>query len=1070
MDVVQARLQACPCARAQLGLDVEQTVQVGESSGIFAFGEFELDGSRFELRRCGTPIAAQPKVLRLLFLLVEQRARALPEAELLSRLWPNERVSRASVKRAVMGARIALGDRSQACIRTVRGHGYQFTLPVRIVAASAPPTAEAHSTVAPDGISSGSNSAHAPRLSLVGRGGVMALLTQAVALAQHGEGQLVLLYGEPGLGKTRVLHALAEHAAAHGAQAYWGLCLELEGAPAYWPLQQIVRAALEGRGALEVLRLLGPSADDLAEAFPELLAERRAMPEDPPQIGMRQARFRLFDGLAQFLVRLSVERPLVLLIDDLQRADQATLRFLRFLASQLATSRILVIGTARPADESNPGAEERLAELARESSVRSVALGGFSSEDIARYLELATGKTAPAHVVLRLSEQTGGNPLFLEEILRGMPSAQDSNEPNGLWERLSQVELGIGLRGAIARHLAVLAEPCRETVAAASVLGLELTAATLGELLCVSAQSVQGLLQQAVHAGVLRASSAAAGGHRFAHVLIRDALYETLEPRARAELHARAGQNLEQSGEVLTDDAFARMAEHFRLSLPETFGDKALAYTEEAGKRALARLAYEEAAVHFGHALGLIDTSLARVPQRMSLLLAQGEALLFAGDPCRARLALLSAVDSARRLGDTTVLAKAARLLGRERESGAVDEPRVALLREALAALSVDDERAPCLTAMLAKALSYSGDHAARVALAHSALANVHRASDPLHRAETLAACHEALTDPDSCNERAHIATELARLAQLRSDPRIVLAALCARFQSCLDRGAVHGMQDAVSSLATLAQTSRDPHVRWHERIYRATCALVAGRYVQAEELAREAWTLGQRVGEDIAYHVYCVQVNGMFCMQGRYAEAETMAREASLRFHTLGWRAWHACIASDLGRSALARDTLTELLAQGLTVFLHDPYPLSALCPLAELAARVGTAQQLRAVFDVLEPYADLNGSVSFGAATYGPLSLHLARLSLKLGHGQAARAYGEAALSAAERMESPPFVALGCLTLAVAHLSAKSSQGTALAMGLVARARELAEAGGMKALLPACTSLANAAGHGAG
>jgi len=1049
-----------------------KTVQVAESSGIFAFGEFELDGSRFELRRRGMPVAVQPKVLRLLLLLVEHSARALPEAELLSRLWPNERVGRASVKRAVMGARIALGDRSQACIRTIRGHGYQFTLPVRKVDSTAPPAAEMAGEVASEGATTSPSGSAPPRFTLVGRDGVMALLARALEQAQRGEGQLVLLYGEPGLGKTRVLHALAEHAAVQGARAFWGLCSEFEGAPAYWPLHQIVRAALDGRAARDVERLLGPAAYDLAEAFPELIDGRRGEHLESPQIGMRQARFRLFDGLAQFLVRLSAERTVLLLIDDLQRADQATLRFLRFLASQLAASRLLVVGTARPADESNPGAEDRLAELSCESSVRSIALSGFSGDDIARYLELATGQAAPAHVVSLLCEKTGGNPLFLEEILRGMPRSQPpANEPAVLWERLIQVELGMGLRGAIARHLAVLAEPSRHAVAAASVLGQEFPVGSLSELLGAPLQTVQGLIQQAAHAGVLRTSATGGGVYRFAHVLIRDALYETLDARARASRVSRAGEILEQSGVVLTDDAaFARMAEHFRLALPRADRGKALGYTEEVGKRALQRLAYEEAAVHFGFALGLLDASPDKLPRRMPLLLAQGEALLFSGDPYRARRALFSSVAIARQLGDTSVLAQAARLLGRERESGALDEQRVALLREALAALPPEDERSPCLAAMLAKALSYSDDHTTRVALAHSALSTAHRARDPLHRAETFAACHEALTDPDSLDERAHIAAELLHLSQLRSDPRIVLAALCARFQSCLDRGAVHGMQDAVSSLATLAQSSRDPHVRWHERIYRATCALVAGHYAHAEELAREAWTLGQRVGEDIAYHVYCVQVNGMFCMQGRHAEAEAMAREASLRFHTLGWRAWHACIAADLGRGALARDTLDELLAHGLTSFLQNPYPLSALCPLAELSARVGAEHQLLAVFEVLEPYAELHGSVSFGAATYGPLSLHLARLATKLGRVQVAQSYAEAALSAAERLESPPFVALACLTLAVALLSAGDPHSVARVRALVARARDLADTYGLQALLPACAGLAKARGRGVG
>lgn len=960
---------------------------------VFAFADFELDPARFELRRAGVRVAVQPKVLRLLLLLVSERARALDEHALMRALWPNEKVGAASIKRAVMGARAALGDRGQTFIRTVRGHGYQFVHPLR--------------------------EGGEP---LIGREGLLAELDRCAARAAAGEGQLALIVGAPGLGKTRLLHELASRAHARGVRAWWGRCMELDGAPPYWPLTQVLRSAAESDPELD------------------LLLVRECEEEAPAE---RTARFRLFDRIACALVRAAAERPLWVLLDDLQSADQPTLHFLSFLAGQLPTSRLLVVATARPADDSHRTAHERLVELAREGATRSFALAGLSRADVGRYL-CARFREAPAEVVARLHEQTGGNPLFLEEILRVL-TARHADTP---WDGLEGVALDVGLRGAIERHLAVLDAGSRRLVAIASVLGRDFSWTGLSELARIPPEDVLAGLQRAVAAEVVHRSGER---HRFQHVLIHDVLYEGLDARERAQLHLRAANMLEAAGAEHGDDVdLTTMAEHFWLALPAGDSARAERYTRMAGERALQRFAYEEAARDFGRALSLWSPAAGHGAQdRSALALSLAEAQLLAGDAALGRATLRRAASLARAAGSREVLVGCARVIGRGREAGTVDHERVALLREGLEAVSPDDPQQPVLTAMLAKSMNFSHPHQERAEVARRALAGVARLS-PVGRAEALLACHEALTHPELRPERLTIARSLAELAREQPNPCTQLAALTTRFENALERGETAIMREVVDALRQLDGVASDPFVRWYGLCYSTTCAVIAGRFAEAEACAERTLALGSKLlGEGAARHFHAVQINGMQRLQGKLVEAERLAREIATRFPLVGWRAWLACLQLDLGQPDAARAHLRDLIEPALEV--RDPYWLAALCPLAELCARIGDEATVRLLYDTLAPYAELHGSISFGGASYGPISLYLARLSARLGEG-AAVTHARAALQEAERMESPTFQALACIMLAVLGVDRHA---------MASRARDLATSLGMHSVLSSCQQL---------
>lgn len=1013
---------------------------------IYSFGNFELDQARFELRCGGQAVVVQPKVLRLLLLLVAQRHRSVSEQELMDTLWPDETVGRASITRAIMGARVALDDRGQGCIRTLRGYGYQFVAEVRERESARPPSAPPQQT-----------SPESSTQRLVGREGVLAELHESLDAALAGRGHCVLIFGEPGMGKTRLLHELSERASGRGMRVWFGRCMEFEGAPPFWPLQQILRDALRDHGERELTALLGPGAADIAQGFPELRDDLSQV-DRSPRIAAVSERFRLFDSTAQFFLRAAREAPIVMLLDDLQKADQPTLRLLTFLTGQLDQARLLVVGTARSTSLGDHEAHERLAELSRASATRSIALHGLSVGEIARYLELRTGARAPADLVARMHEQTAGNPLFLQEILRSLRTVDAGELTRPSWESLSQVGHSRGVRGAIERHLAALTPPTRALLAAASVMGREFSVGLLTQCSDAPADTVVSLLSEAASAGIVHAAGSRSQ-YRFTHALIRDALYEATEPLERAAQHARVGRALEARGAAYGQDAeLAQMAEHFRMAAPTHDGGRALAYEKLAAERALSRLAYEEAAEHYGRALQLAEVDAA---ERMQLLLGRGSALASGPEPGSARSSLLQAVTLARGLGAIDVIAQAARLLRGPRESGSTDTVQIALLREALAALPRSDARAPGLQALLAKALSFTSAHTERAQLALSALAQIESVTAPALRAETLHACHEALTDPEYLPQRITIARELSQLGQLHADARTMVYALTSHFQNCVEQGDVAALELVIDSLETLERRVRDPLIRWYAQMYRSTCAMIAGRFEIAEQCARAALQLGRVFGEELAYHHFCVQMNGLLRLQGRAAEAEAMACEMSAQYPSLaGWRAFVGAIHADAGRTALARQIYVQLVDHELDSLRRDPYLLSALCPVAELGVRVGDRASARVLYDALLPYEGRHGNVSFGAATYGPVSLQLARLASRIGELTLAEGHCERALVEAERMPSRTFVALACLSYA--HILRRVDGQGARAQAYLTRALELACSTGMHGMVAQCRGLA--------
>ena len=439
----------------------------------------------------------------------------------------------------------------------------------------------------------------------VGRERELAALVTALGEAFSGTGRLVVVGGEPGIGKSRLAEELASRAGSDGAEIHWGRCWEEGGAPPYWPWVQVLRACVRERGVEQLTDELGAGAAEVAELVPDV---RLRLPELQMPSGSadpQQARFRLFDAVAGFLTRASRTRPLVIILDDLNWADRGSLLLLEFVARELAGIKVVLVGTYRDTELSrgHPLAQT-LGELSRERLFERVLLRGLDHEDVARFVESACGFQPDLALVQAIHAHTEGNPFFVGEVVRLLSEEGAlTPEASGARERWS-ARIPDGVREAVGRRLERLSRPCSSTLTIASAVGrefgLDQLAVLVGDL---DEDALLEALDEALAAHLVEELPGDAGRYQFTHALIQATLADELSQTRRARLHARIAETLETLYGTEAAGHAAELAHHFGEAQSVLGTDKLVRYCALAGESALAERAPEQALVHFERAL-----------------------------------------------------------------------------------------------------------------------------------------------------------------------------------------------------------------------------------------------------------------------------------------------------------------------------------------------------------------------------------------------------------------------------------------------------------------------------------
>jgi predicted ATPase len=509
---------------------------------------------------------------------------------------------------------------------------------------------------------------------LIGRESEFGLLWSRFETSATGALRVALVDGEPGIGKSRLLNVFARRATEQGATVLRGGASQFEGMPPYLPfleaLGQHIRSTSVERLRVEV-GALAPILSTILPELPAHLNEPAVSFTLPPE----QARLRLFEAVGSLLAAIAGNSPLVLLLDDLQWADPASLDLLHAIVRYQPDARLMIAGAYRTSElEQNPALSHLVAEINRLRLLDILHLDSLTRVETGDLARDVLGAPLDAAVEERLSEQSEGNPFFAEELLHawlevGALKLDKLHEPPCY--RFSQplaVAVPPGIVATVRDRVARLAPESAEVLRSAAIIGRTFDIPTLSEMIGEELEPIEERLRQAARVGLIDAEES--GTYRFSHDKIRECLYDDLTNTRKQRLHGYIGRVLEARTEPPDARRLADLAYHFAQSGDRQRGSD---YAQRDAEQALSSLAFAEALAHFTTALELTDATDA---ERAALLMRLGEAADLAGDEQRAVDAFTAAHAA---LSEAPHAAEALHRLGRARvRQEAIGEARAA--------------------------------------------------------------------------------------------------------------------------------------------------------------------------------------------------------------------------------------------------------------------------------------------------------------------------------------------------------------------------------------------------------
>jgi class 3 adenylate cyclase/DNA-binding CsgD family transcriptional regulator len=855
----------------------------------------------------------------------------------------------------------------------------------------------------------------------VGRQPELDALQVALEDVVSGCGRLVMLVGEPGIGKTRTAQELANRAAQKNIQVLWGRCSEESGAPPYWPWVQVIRHYVRDCEAEALRQDMGAGAADIAEIAPDL-RERLPDLKPPPRLeDPAQARFRLFDSLTGFLKSAARRRPLMILIDDLHWADASSLRLLQFVAPELADSRLLLVGTYRDVELSRQHPlSDALGALARVPRFERLRLLGLSLDEVGRFIEAASGTAPSQGLIDSLRGQTDGNPLFLREIVQFLAheGAFSADATGHAPRRGPAIRIPEGVREVIGRRLNHLSPTCNRMLTVASVIGREFTPDMLLRILDdISEDTLLEALDEALAARILDEIAPSIGRYQFAHALIRETLYDELRTARRTRLHRRIGEAIEQLHHTDMEPYLPQLAHHFSEAAHGTDIEKAIEYATRAGERADALLAYEEEVRFLDMALHALELNEpADEARRGTLLLKLGQAQRKAND-------FGQAFESFRRCAQSAKVGRSPELFARAavayeeaiwRSGIRPDATLLFLLEEALQGVAETDTALRTRTlGGLARVLLYAGAKGRATAYAEQAVAMARRLGDPAILAATLNIIFDFPWEPAGTEERLAGATEMLQAAEQADDLQLVHAARFRRVMHLLELGDIQASEAEIDADEVVVSRIRQPSYSVTRLAFLVMLDLLRGRFDNAERLIDQAMTLSQRVHGGV-WGQSDVQMFMLCREQARLKQlAPVVSAIVQQQSATSVWQPGLALLYVELGRMDEARAEFEQLAVDEFGAVPRDGRWTTCIIFLAEVCAALGDAARAATLYRLLLPYAGRNIVIGGGVGCCGAATRYLGLLATTMARWDDAQRHFEDALAMNARMGARPWLA---------------------------------------------------------
>lgn len=846
---------------------------------------------------------------------------------------------------------------------------------------------------------------------LVGREAVLDKLAEEFELASKGELRIALLTGEGGLGKTRLAAEFASR--CDDATILYGKCEPSDVRPfGIWI--GLLRSAL-GQTTDEALgQVIGGDGPTLARLLPELVKRLDvSVPGTPTDVeSERQA---LFGAVLRLIGRMSLERPMLIILDDLQWADRSTLRLLRQLAGDDPPRGVLALGMYRDT-EVEPGSAllETVVELRRHRPSVRIELEPLDDDEVR---ELVGSRISP-DLASDLRSQSGGNPFFIDQIVSHL-------EEGG--EHSVECVPG-GVRDVINQRVARLPEGGPQLLSRAALIGQSFDLEILEATTTASEDEIIGLLDSATTAGLLVESPSIPGQYAFSHALLRSTLESGLSLTRRATVHRDIGEALEKSNHDKPDSELGELAFHFSQAGPRE-SDRAVLYATRAAEQAAGRLAYEEAVSFYSDA---IRACRADQPvdhgQEAHLLLSQADAKWKNGMLKESGETFFEAADAARVSGLPELLAQAAlgTIMGGwdafDTDLGA----QLALFEEALGELPDGDSvlRAR-LMAGLAQMLFYGAGRAAEAhGLARESQEMVARFDD--RKAEFLVLTDTAFVrwEPHTRSERLPASDHLVELAEGFPEKELLAQALAWRSLAKLNLGRRTEAQADRDRHAEMSRTL--PQIRVTTGALRAVDCLISGDWDQGERITNEMLEAGiPRAAGLLLEDAFRFMVRAQ---QGRLGEHLSRLQMMG-PVTTAPWEVWPAWRLGLMlarvqdGQLEAVREELSDqdwVTGEGAT---EPNASFLAFCGVGNLlTGELEDVDSARKLITLMEPFRGEWVMIGRIGSTLGPVDLHLGEMHLLAGNDAAAAAALELSLTTCEEMSSAPYLARTRLALASA------------------------------------------------
>ena len=873
----------------------------------------------------------------------------------------------------------------------------------------------------------------------VGRARQVEQLVLAVQEAAAGASPVILVAGEAGVGKSRLVAEVGSRLHAGGTTVLYGRCDPEAGTP-YQPFAQALSALAEGLDAPTARAVLAPHRGELARLVPRFhqLVPGAGDPLDGDPGGDR---YRMFHAVSDALGALAeTSTGVMLVLDDVHWADVSTLALLEHLVVSTAPPGLAVVVAYRSTDVARDApAEQVLGALRRRSGASVVELDGLTVGEVGAYLAAVDEELGGLEdLAADLHIRTDGNPFFLRELVRHVQGAgaAEAGDPAAVLTRAGTPQ---GVRELVHDRLRALPPETVAILEAAAILGAEFDVRLAARTADIDVPEALARLEPATAVGLV--GEAGGGTFAFVHALVRASIYDDLPASRRISGHVAAARALEASGGA--ERHWPELAHHWSEAAVAGHAAEAVESSLRAAERSIAAAAHDAAVDHLRRATAhLADDPAGDPVHRIEVQLRLAEALTLAGRLDEAEPVFLASADEARRAGRADLFGRAALGLGGDLPSTPPENRRaIALVEQALEQHPDPGPTRALLLCRLAERRHRTDAGSVRRALVDEAVAEARAIGDDGLLARVMLSRVRALHGPGAMAEMLEISTEVDRIATLLPDDALAVRSAQVRMNACFVLGDLAGAVQAARVTSVLAARLRQPEYQRLPLMWEAFRAMYEGRFDAGTAICDELRALLEAGRHSQTMELVGALLTPRFVFQGRSEAAYQISKDFDFSYRD----ALLASFSAEAGNLDRARHHL-ERLGPIARIGSDDNWSWwQGTTSAANAAVICDDRERMAELRDAIAPWASQHATA--GLVTYlGSGHHHLGVLQVGLGDLDAGVDELRRAIVAHESIGARPFVALSQIELARA-LDRRGGPGDETA-GAEARTAALATA----------------------